>query len=356
MQTEPANMVHASASGSITARAIDWLRRKLIPTGIILLYHRIAEGGHDPWGMAVSPVQFDEHLQVLRRFGTAMTLNEFLSRRFEGQLRERAIMVTFDGTYASTLTQAVPSLTRFETPATVFVRSGMVGCAGEHWRDELERLLLESGPLPQQLILTISETKHRWSLEDSGCPQIPQAHHSWRVWDAGCPTARHALYRELCERLASMDDESREDVLGDLRRWAGNVSRTARESHRLLTWGEVSQLGHTAGIDIGGQGLTHSSLAALTPREQWQEILQGKALLETALSVPAKHFAFPQGRRDSYTRETIAFVRAAGYVSASTTEANRIERWTDPFELPRFSVHAQGGEEFATWLSAILAA
>lgn len=355
METESANILHSSATGSIAARAIDWLRRKLIPTGVILRYHRIAEEGHDPWGLAISPSQFEEHLQVLRRYGSPMVLNEFLAQRFEGQLRERAIMVTFDGMYASTLSQAVPSLTQFEIPATVFVRSGMVGSACEHWRDELERLLLGSGPLPRQLTLTIEGAEYRWSLEESDWQQNADPHHAWRMWHADCPTSRHELYRNVCERLASVDDECREDVLNDLRAWSGDTTRPARESHRLLTWAEVSELGHTPGIDIGGQGLLRPRLAALTPREQWQEILQGKALLDTALPLPARHFAFPQGDPDSYTRETIAFVRAAGYVSASTTSPSRIERWTDPFELPRFNVRPQGGDGFATWLSTILA-
>ena len=99
--------------------------------------------------------------------------------------------------------------------------------------------------------------------------------------------------------------------------------------------------------------MTRLSLGSLSPREQWQEIREGKALLDMTLETPVKHFAFPQGGVGAYSREASAFVQAAGYASACTASGKRIERWTNPFELPRFRVFARDRESFATWLGRI---
>ena len=60
------------AAGSSSAAAPGGLRR-----GAILIYHRVAEPAADPWGMAVSPANFAEHLAVIRRFGTPHTMTDF---------------------------------------------------------------------------------------------------------------------------------------------------------------------------------------------------------------------------------------------------------------------------------------
>jgi hypothetical protein len=47
------------------------------PKPLILMYHRIADDPIDPWALAVSPLHFEEQLDVLRRTRHPFLLTDF---------------------------------------------------------------------------------------------------------------------------------------------------------------------------------------------------------------------------------------------------------------------------------------
>jgi peptidoglycan/xylan/chitin deacetylase (PgdA/CDA1 family) len=353
VMTPPTTMRRSFSAASCV---IDRIRRRRARPGMILLYHRIAEGGPDPWGLAVSPAQFNEHLSLLRQFGVPMGLQEFLWHRAERHQRAPAIVVTFDDGFADNLTQAKPLLNRHKVPATVFVTAGMVGRNRAFWWDELEQRLLHPGTLPSELTLTVKGAVRRWTLGQTACYRAGDMRHhlSWRAWDAACPTERHALYQALYALLFPLEAATREGILDKLTAWAGDPSCAAHEAHRVCTRHELVQLAGDDSIEIGAHALTHVSLGSLSPRQQWSEIWEGKALLEEIVGRPVRSFAFPFGRTSDYSRETIALVRAAGFTSACTTAGALVWPLHDALELPRFTVHARDGKGFAAWMRGIL--
>ncbi len=339
---------------TLTARARTWVTRRRTPTGILLLYHRIAEPGTDPWSLAISPAQFNEQLSILRRYGTPMGLQEFLRKRHEKSGRERAIVITFDDGYANNLTQAKPLLVRHRIPATVFVTAGMIDHPREFWWDELERLLLLPGTLPSRLELAVNGRVHHWSLGDTAVytERDYQTYRAWRAWEP-CPTERQSLYRSLYELLFPLDEERRRVLLFDLMEWAGVDLPLGRESHRIMTRDEVRMLADDGLVEVGAHSMTHASLGALSPREQWGEIAGGKDVLDGILQKSVTSLAFPFGRPGDYSRETLALVRAAGFTSACTTASTVVQPWADRFELPRLTVHARDRRSFAAWMHDI---
>jgi peptidoglycan/xylan/chitin deacetylase (PgdA/CDA1 family) len=127
-----------------------------MPHGIILLYHRVAELPLDPQLLSVTPQHFAEHLDVMRKCGRASHISG-LSRALESRNGKPCVIaVTFDDGYADNLYGAKPLLEHYDVPATVFVTAGYLGSQREFWYDELERILLHTGPLPQTLGLKIN--------------------------------------------------------------------------------------------------------------------------------------------------------------------------------------------------------
>src|SRR4051812_47294780 len=133
-------------------RAVRWPRTQSEGQVLILLYHRIAELHSDPWGLAVTPRRFTEHVEALQQHARAMRLQQLPQGLLKGDLPDRSVVVTFDDGYADNLHNAKPVLERYDVPATVFVTTGYIGQEKhEFWWDELDRLFLQPGVLPEKL-------------------------------------------------------------------------------------------------------------------------------------------------------------------------------------------------------------
>jgi peptidoglycan/xylan/chitin deacetylase (PgdA/CDA1 family) len=308
-----------------------------------LLYHRIVELSSDPYLLGVKPQRFAEHLEILRKHGRPMQLHQLAQALRDGNLPRRALVVTFDDGYADNLYTAKPLLERFEVPATIFVTTGYIGRDREFWWDELERLLLQPGILPETLRLNIGAGVCEWKLGDTVCYSEDdyQQHVSWNVAKVA-PTIRHNLYNSLYQRLLPLAEVERREVLDELLRWAGREPR-ARRSHQLVSSDEVVRLSEGGVIEIGAHTVNHPALSGLPAAVQRDEVVESKAHLTRILGRRVTSFAYPYG---DYTTETAAIVQGAGFDSACSTVARTVRRGTNHFELPRVLVRDCSGDVF----------
>ena len=125
-------------------RALRSIRVRIFPPSprpLILMYHRIADEPFDPWGNAVSPAHFKEHLEILRRTRQPLSLTEFVRGLEAGTLPNDAVALTFDDGYVDNLVGGKPHLAAAGVPATVFLATGYLGRLGEFWWDELARVV-----------------------------------------------------------------------------------------------------------------------------------------------------------------------------------------------------------------------
>lgn len=329
-------------------RGAKRLKNKIFPGAPILLYHRVAEVESDPWSLSVTPQHFAEQLEVLRKLGHAVQLQQLTQDLEAGKNLRRKVAIAFDDGYADNFLNAKPLLERYDIPATVFVSSGYVGRTREFWWDELERVFLQPGILPQKLELNINGSTHQWDLgkvasynEDSY-----QWHSDWQVKKQPPPTPRHALYYSLWQLLRPLQEGDRLQILDRLLAWAG-IEPESRPTHRPLSFAQVSALEQGL-IEVGAHTVTHPLLSALPLKLQQEEIQQSKAHLEELLGHQVSSFAYPYG---DYTAETIDVVRSSGFACACSTIPESVRRHSDRFLLPRVQVQNWGGEEFARWLS-----
>ncbi len=314
---------------------------------LILLYHRVAALKSDPWGLAVAPGRFAEHLEVLRRHARPMPLGELSQALRDGGLPDRSVVVTFDDGYADNLHNAKPLLERHDVPATVFVASGFVGHKREFWWDELGRLLLRPGALPDILTLSVDGETHRWELGEAAHYTVEEfrRHRGWRAWNTS-PTPRHGLYISLCDLLRPVSEEERQRKLDELRGWVVGAPER-RPYHRPLSSGEIGKLHQGGLVEIGAHTVTHPVLSTLPPAAQRREIAKSKASLEQILGRPVTTFAYPYGKPHDYTAETVEIVRRDGFGCACSTFSGVVRRSSDRFRLPRVYVRNWDGERLA---------
>ncbi len=318
---------------------------------LILVYHRVNEVMTDPQLLCVSPKNFAEQLDVLQKNYRPMRL-QHLAQTFQDRfVPRRMVAVTFDDGYADNLYKAKPLLEHYEIPATVFVTTGYVGERREFLWDELDRLLLQPGTLPEKLTLEINGKMHEWNLGSAThySQDVYQYHRNWNVLDGTDSGQRQNLYRSLCALLNPLPVEEIQKVLGDLRLWA-NTRPMGRLSHRILMDEEVSQLDASDFVEVGSHTVSHPNLSTLPVDVQQTEIKKSKQYLEDIVGHPVTTFSYPYGSQADYTAKTVKIVQESGFACACSNFADVVWRGSDRFQLPRVLVRNWDGDEFAKQL------
>lgn len=325
------------------------LRNAIVPGARILMYHRIAEIDLDPWGLCVTPQHFAEHLEVLQKYARVVSLQQLTQDLEAGKSVDRSIAITFDDGYADNLLNAKPLLEKYAIPATVFVANGYVEQQQEYWWDELERLFLQPGTLPEKLELNLNERRYYWELGESATYSQTdyQQYQDWYAEERNDPTPRHSLYRSVWKLMLPLLPEEQQQILEELRTWAG-VELETRPTHRPLTLAEVPMLESENLIEIGSHTVMHPYLSALPISRQRQEIQNNKARLEEILGHSVTSFAYPYG---NYSPETVSLVQEAGFTRACSTISAGVRQKSHDFQLPRVEILNWDGEEFARRLS-----
>jgi peptidoglycan/xylan/chitin deacetylase (PgdA/CDA1 family) len=321
------------------------VRNTIDPGGLILMYHRVADVDLDQWGLCVTPQHFAEHLEVLQKSVRVLSLRQLTQELEEGKPIHRSVALTFDDGYADNLLNAKPSLEKYNIPATVFVANGYVEKVREYWWDELERIFLQPGILPNRLEINLDNQQYQWELGNAAdySKADYQQHQGWYAEHKEDPTPRHQLYRAVWKLMLPLLADRQQQILHELRTWAG-IESALRSTHRPLTLAEVSALDQGELVEVGSHTVMHPFLSALPINLQRQEIQQGKARLEEILGRPVKSFAYPYG---DFAPETVALVEEAGFERACSTVSAKVDVKCDRFRLPRVEVLDWDGDEFA---------
>ena len=131
---------------------------------LVLMYHRVAVAKTDPWGLCVSPENFDQHLQVLKSGFNVISTLELLQQVSTKKIIKDAVCITFDDGYADNFTYAKPLLLRYNCPATFFITTGVTHQQKQFWWDELGNVLLSSKHLPAFLSIKIGREMFEHTL------------------------------------------------------------------------------------------------------------------------------------------------------------------------------------------------
>jgi peptidoglycan/xylan/chitin deacetylase (PgdA/CDA1 family) len=315
---------------------------------LVLLYHRVANVPTDPHLLCVTSDNFSEQMEVLRRNWNPISLRELSSGLKNQRLPRRAVLVTFDDGYADNLHNAKPILERFEIPGVVSVIAGWVGVEREFWWDELEKLLLRPGSLPEELKFQINGAETRWTLGPSAVVYSEEDYRAHAGWNFGkkVPTERHALYVDLYNVIRPLGRQQQDEILEMLRVWSGYTGATLK-SNFPMTALELRALHEGNLVEVGGHTMSHPVLSTLPPDRQRDEINQSRKLLQEIVDDRITGFAYPYGGDRDYTGETVDMVREAGFESAFSASSGRVRKESEAFRLPRNWVRNWNGEQFA---------
>ena len=315
-------------------RALRSLQRLVSsqPGPAILMYHRIATDGFDPWGLNVSPDNFGSHLRWLSESRTVLPLGEFVDRHKKRVLPTNAVAITFDDGYASTFTTAAPLLEKADLPATIFISPACSDSGKEYWWDELERLVLDANVPHLEL------DGRRVKLGNRDASDVR--------WNAGDlpKTPRQRAYRTLWTLIHGKHAEQVQSAMSELRRQAG-VAADPRDSHRLAS---ANELMGQHGMEFGSHGLTHASLTGMARSDRRKEIHESRARLSDITGKAPAAFSYPFGDHDA---EVEQLVEEAGFQCACVTGDAFVRPSSKIFALPRVAVGNWGAPDLARRLT-----
>jgi len=185
---------------------------------------------------------------------------------------------------------------------------------------------------------------HEWYL---GREQGEVSREPWNVECPYNPTSRHRAYRDLHRLLHPLGNEEREAALSQLRAQADVGENDGRVTSRAMKPQEIRRLAEGGLIGIGSHTETHPVLSALPIEEQRREIRQSKRRLEEILGCPVTAFSYPYGENAAIGQDVVGLVQEAGYLLACANFPAPVNRWTNPFLLPRYLIRDWDGDEFA---------
>lgn len=104
---------------------------------------------------------------------------------------------------------------------------------------------------------------------------------------------------------------------------------------RMLGWQQVSEAA-AAGMEVGAHSCLHPQLDQVPAARLREELYASKARLEDQLGGPVPGLAYPYGYSSAEVRKV---ARAAGYDYGYAVRNTMTSPGTDPFLLPRLTVH-----------------
>lgn len=292
---------------------------------IILLYHRIADVASDPWSLCVTPNNFEEHLRILKKYNFSFPTLGKIQQSSNFNSEKRNVAITFDDGYADNFTYAMPILRKYNIPATFFIVSGVIGSREEFWWDHLERLIIYPQSLPDIIELKIKYKIYHWETKET----------------------RIALYMKIWNTFNFFTPQN---VFLALNQLEGQIKELfpVRAGYLPLNKDQLMSLSNSTLCEIGAHTANHRMLTHCSPEEQVSEIIQCKNGLEVMIGKKIQSFSYPFG---NYSRNTIRFIKNAGFNIACSTRNENVNKNDNAYLLPRREVGNWNGPEFESKIS-----
>ncbi len=298
-------------------------------TGVILMYHRVADVEPDAYGLAVPPDVFADQAAELARMGCVVPLPEI-----DRPGAATRVAITFDDGYADNARTAAPLLSRSGLPATFFITTGRLG-GRSFWWDRLATALLGAPADLDGLDVTVDGRRLWLALDDPG--------------------ARRTALRFVHRRLRPLPPDVLGGIVDDLVRRSGAPEAPADELS--MTVPELLAMAALPHVSIGGHTRTHLQLGGQAEALQRSEVLGSLSDLAELLGRPVDVFAYPFGSLLAVGELAPRLAHEAGCVLACSTVQAPVRPGTrDRYVLPRLDVKGWSGAELRARIERLAAA
>jgi peptidoglycan/xylan/chitin deacetylase (PgdA/CDA1 family) len=273
----------------------------------VLIFHRVMDAPDPLQPSEPAADEFEARLAWVKSCFNVISLADGIAGLRSGRLPRRALSITFDDGYRDNAELAAPILVRLGLPATFFVATGF----------------LDGGRMFNDTVIEAVRRAAGLDLADLGLGQYPLA---------TIQEKRTAIAQILAQVKYKIPHE-RDTITARIAQRAGALL----PDDLMMRSEQVAGLAR-AGFEIGGHTVNHPILAEIDIAAAKNEIVEGRRQLERITGVPARLFAYPNGRPvQDYRRAHVDLVREAGFAGAVSTARGAARPGADVFQIPRFT-------------------
>jgi peptidoglycan/xylan/chitin deacetylase (PgdA/CDA1 family) len=280
---------------------------------MIILYHNVFPDSDIPeywWaGQALRFTIFKRHILWLAQHCQIVSVTDYLEYDQEaGLLGRKPIAITFDDGLQLTYRCVSSFLVENNIPATFFVPTSHIEHGEILWFSYLDILCSE------QLYKVVEVNQQTYRLHTSTLCKQARYELTVLAKTSGDPVG-------FCKRLAEAYP-----VPGD------KVSK-----YEGMTYQQLSEVGKSNLLEVGGHTKTHPYLNQLPRDIQRQEISDSKIRLTELTGKPIRYFAYPGGE---YNQNIVELVKAAGYEASFAIIPQKLGM-NPRFEVGRVGIYSQ---------------
>jgi peptidoglycan/xylan/chitin deacetylase (PgdA/CDA1 family) len=278
------------------------LRPWLGGMGAIFGLHRVASSGSeviDPDLVARADF-LDAALTAVQRAGCRLVSLDEMAAALRDRHRNSARIVafTFDDGYRDNATEALPVFQAHNAPMAIYLTTGLIDRSIDYWWGALERLVWRHDWIEARAIgmetdfpsATTEEKRHALA--------------SIQAWTHAYLEARAPKITAWCQ--------------------ARGISAVAAMEEDVLSWDEVRGLARNPLVTIGAHTVTHPRLSQLAESDARRELYDARVRIESEISRPVIHLAYPYGGRRACGPREAVLAREAGYETAVTTRRGNL--------------------------------
>ncbi len=280
-----------------------------VPVLTVLTYHHVedpsSDSPFDPGVADATPEQFRRQMELVARYGTALSLEQVRRVVCEGERPPpNPVLITFDDGYRSCLEVATPILRQVGIPATFFVATRFVDERRLFWWERVA-------------VLLHGARQRRISRVRVPVPGATGDSPAELRLDAFAPDAQDLVTR-LIKDTPGLELET---FLGALagalgQSWTPAIDRELAD-RLIMTWEQIRKLA-AAGMDVASHTRSHRVLQTVPEAELSDELAGSRLALERELGHPVRAIAYPVGRPLGASQTLRAAVREAGYALGFT--------------------------------------
>lgn len=285
--------------------------------GFVFMLHRVLpaeKNNHYSWNksLAITPEGLERCIHFFRKKGyDLVSMDEAYKRKNASKRQKRFIAFTMDDGYKDNLTYGLPVLQRLNVPCTIYISNCFPNNQAIYWWYFLEDYINSY----KNIDLTSIGVEYRRDFSKD---------------------EKKSVYDEVRELLRKSDYETQLRFATEICE-VSNLDSLNQELN--LSWQEIQHLDQDPLITIGGHTHRHVSLSNQDATVAIEEVEAGTAELNRYLASPVKHFAYPYGSLDDFSKRLFPILERSGYQTAVLNHPGSIFAGSDSdYQIPRMGL------------------